>query len=487
MTETPRRTKIVATLGPASSSEAALHELLTAGVDVVRLNFSHGTHEAHGAAIQRVRGLAGSLDRPVAIMADLQGPKIRVGRLSAPVQLEDGGRVRIRHAEETDPLPREPGLLTTTYAHLAQDVKPGDMVLIDDGKLALKVESTDGVEAVLRVVHGGEVKEHKGINLPWVQVSTPSLTPKDDADLKFALAAGVDAVALSFVRDADDLRKLRRRMDEYGGRVPVVAKIEKPEAVKHLEDVVQEADVVMVARGDLGVELGPEDVPVLQKRIIAACIEAGRPVITATQMLESMIEFSRPTRAEASDVANAIFDGTDAVMLSAETASGRFPVEAVATMDRIARRTEQELHLHCSDHRKLSRHRDLYAAASVHAAAVAAEDLAAKAIVVFTISGRTAGLVSQLRPPMPIYAFTPDRAAYRRLAMTWGVQPLFLEHAENTDVLVERGENVLLERGLVARGDPVVMITGTTTLTGATNLVKLHRIGGGAGTIIRRK
>jgi len=469
-----RRTKIVATIGPATGEPDRLRALVEAGVDVMRFNFSHGTREEHRRWIQLVRRFSAELGRPVAILQDLQGPKIRVGELRdhRPVVLEEGSEVVIGAHTEEGTAQR----LSVTYPELVREVRTGDRILLADGELELAVTSVGPQEVRARVVRGGLLEEHKGINLPGVTLRAPALTDKDVEDLRFGLEAGVDFVALSFVRRAEDVARARELMERLGRTVPLVAKLEKAEAVDHLEEIMQASDGVMVARGDLGVELAPERVPTLQKHIIRRANELGIPVITATQMLESMVDHPRPTRAEASDVANAILDGTDAVMLSAETAVGRYPLEAVRMMDRIAVEVEAaspQLYQAPRQH-----DRRLGIAEAVAAAACRlSHDLRAKAIVVITRSGRTAQLVSKNRPAEPIVALTEDEAVARGLCLWWGVHPVVIEFREDTDAMLTHAEEELLRRGLVEPGD-VLVVTGSAPIIarGRTNFVKVHRV-----------
>jgi pyruvate kinase len=470
-----RKTKIVATIGPASASEERLEALMLAGMDVARLNFSHGTHEAHAAAFQSIRAISARLGRPVAILQDLSGPKIRTGALQGgqPVRLVDGAEITIT----TEPLVGTAALIATTYAHLADDLKPGDRVLLADGLMELTVLSSEGGLVRCRVVHGGLLGEHKGINLPGVLLSAPAVTEKDIDDLAFGVSLGVDYVAVSFVRQAEDLRQVRHLLRERGADTPVIAKIEKPEAVKNLDAILGACEGVMVARGDLGVEVSPEKVPMLQKQIIEAANRHGDLVITATQMLESMVSNPRPTRAEASDVANAILDGTDAVMLSAETAVGQYPVEAVGMMSRIA--LEAEASGRAAG--PVAHNRRSYAQAIAHAACSIAGDLDFKAICALTQSGATARLVSKERPTAPILAFTNQPRVHNRLALLWGVTPLPLDFAGSTDAVIRRVETELLARGLAAAGDSVVVLGGSPLAAkGATNFLKAQKVAGGS-------
>ncbi|MER3455985.1 MAG: pyruvate kinase [candidate division GAL15 bacterium] len=469
-----RRTKIVATVGPATAQPERIRALIETGVDVMRFNFSHGSREEHLRRMEFVRRFSAELGRPVAVLQDLQGPKIRVGGLRdhQPVVLEEGSEVVIGTEAEGGTAQR----LSTTYPELTRAVREGDRILLSDGELELAVTAVEPQGVRARVIRGGVLEEHKGINLPGVPLRAPALTDKDVDDLKFGLEVGVDFVALSFVRTAEDVARAREVMERVGRTVPVIAKLEKAEAVDHLEEILEAADGVMVARGDLGVELVPERVPILQKHIIRRANELGIPVITATQMLESMVDHPRPTRAEASDVANAILDGTDAVMLSAETAVGRYPVEAVRIMDRIAvevEATSPQLYQPARHHE-----RRLGIAEAVAAAACRlGHDLRAKAIVVITRSGRTAQLVSKNRPAEPVVALTEEECVARSLSLWWGLHPVVTEFREDTDAMLEHVEEELVRRGLAEPGD-VLVVTGSAPIIarGRTNFVKVHRV-----------
>lgn len=474
-----RRTKIVATIGPATANPEMLERLMLAGVNVIRLNLSHGTHEGHARIVEMVRSLSESLERPIGILLDLQGPKIRTG------QLKDGNPVELVAGEEViltvRDVPSEKGIISTNYKALPGDAKEGNRILLNDGMIELQVLGVNGEDIRCRVVYGGLLGARKGINLPDVAVSISSLTEKDMEDLRFGVEQKVDYVALSFVRKAEDIEELRKIAHEMGADIPIIAKIEKPEAVKNLDAILAVTDGVMVARGDLGVEVSPEAVPALQKRIIRLANAEGKMVITATQMLESMITNPRPTRAEASDVANAIWDGTDAVMLSAETASGSYPVEAVETMARIT--LEAEGTLPPRDRRRYPMKHDedhhfAYTQAVTSAACAVSDELEAKAIVAFTQSGATARLIAKQRPKSPVIAFTPIVETYRRLSLVWGVIPKMIGLAHDTDEMVARAEDALLDSKLVAEGETVVIISGTTTgMRGATNMMKVDRLG----------
>jgi pyruvate kinase len=471
-----RRAKIIATVGPSSQGPASLESLLAAGVDVARLNFSHGTHDDHATVIERIRAASRHLNKPVAVLQDLQGPKIRTGPLKAGqdgVALGAGDRLTITTGGE---VLGDEKLVSTTYVHLAEDVRPGDRLLIDDGLIELSVVSTDGVRVVAEVVEGGVLGQNKGINLPGVNLRTEAMSEKDKDDLAFGLARGVDVVALSFVRTADDVRLCRRLMERSGRLVPIVAKIEKPEALERIDEILEAADGLMVARGDLGVEIEPERVPGLQKELCRKANRAGKPVIIATQMLNSMIEHPRPTRAEASDVANGIWDGADAVMLSGETASGRHPLLAVQMMDRIVREAEAR-----ADERVTielgSGATGGFNEVTAAAACRAAEAAGAKVICCFTLSGTTARLLAHFRPPMPIIAFSPDQASRRRCALYWGVIPKVMAPVKNADLMAEAVSERLLEEGLAQHGDPVVLVHGSPLgIPGQTNAIRLHRI-----------
>jgi pyruvate kinase len=462
-----RRTKIVATLGPASDTDDRLRALIAAGVDAVRLNLSHGTHAQHAERAWRVREIAAEIGRPVALMADLQGPKLRVGELEEPVVLATGTEVTVCAEESANG-----GELPVAPAVIGQVLEPGHDVLIDDGLVRLRVDEVDGGRARCAVLVGGLVSAHKGVNLPGVPLPIPSLTPKDIVDLEWALETGVDFVALSFVRSAADVRGLRELIEQAGSHAHVIAKIEKAEAIEVLDDVLAESEAVMVARGDLGVEIGPALVPLVQKRIIHLALERGKPVITATQMLESMIHSAEPTRAEASDVANAVLDGTSAVMLSGETAVGDYPVEAVAYMDRIARAVEPSM-----DYRhELPEAADnpTIGQAMSNAACDLAEALQARAILVPTFTGRTANAVARLRPRRPIIALTHVDWALRQLALEWGVTPLLITEMQDVEALWSEGMAAARRAGLVDAGDRVVITAGTAVnIPGSTNVIKV--------------
>jgi pyruvate kinase len=462
-----RRTKIVATIGPASSNEEVLFRLIEAGMDAARLNFSHGIHDDHARSAARVRDVQASLSRPLALIADLQGPKLRIGDLLAPVELEVGEKVRVagEGSARGDDLPVAPAVLGSV-------LEPGVDVLVDDGHVRLRVEQVENGRAVCRVLTGGVISEHKGVNVPGVTLPVPCLTAKDLADLDFALGLGVDYVAQSFVRSRADVATLRGKIEAAGSQAWVIAKIELKEAVDALDDILDEADAVMIARGDLGVELGTAEVPLIQKRIILAALERGKPAITATQMLESMVHRPEPTRAEASDVANAILDGTSAVMLSAETAIGEYPIAAVETMATIARAVEPSLGY---------RHQLPAAAeeptvgrAMSNAACDLAEALSAKAILVPTFTGRTASAVARLRPRRPIVALTHVIGSLQHMAIEWGVTPLEIPESTDVDDLWQSSIEAARRAGIVEAGDRVVLTAGTAVnIPGSTNVIKV--------------
>ena len=472
-----RRAKIVCTLGPACEESETILKLLQQGMDVARLNFSHGSHEEHARVIERIRAASRQLIRPVAILQDLQGPKIRTGPLKAGragVAVHPGAEIVITTEAEVE---GDEKLISTTYPFLAQDVRPGDRLLVDDGLLEFRVLRTDGVRLAAEVVEGGILKEHKGINLPGVALRVEALSEKDRADLRFGVEHGVDYVALSFVRSAEDIQQARRALEELGRALPIIAKIEKPEALQNLDAIVEAADGLMVARGDLGVEVPPEQVPILQKSLVRKASHAGKPVIIATQMLESMIEHPRPTRAEASDVANAIWDGADAVMLSGETASGRYPLLAVQIMDRIVREAEQNhLMARPRPHEVPSAplaFNDVVASAAVRAAL----ESDSRCIACFTVGGTTARLLSRYRPHVPIVAYSPEQKVRRRMALYWGVTPRIMEPIRDPDAMAKLVGDRLLQDELAMPGDRVVLVYGSPLgEPGHTNSLRLHQI-----------
>ena len=471
-----RRAKIVATLGPSCKSIGVFRELVRAGLDVARLNFSHGTHAEKTELIEMIRTVAKETRKPICILADLQGPKIRTGKLvdRKPVQLAAGERLTITPRE----IAGTAVMVGTTFKTLAENLEPGARILLSDGLIELRVERLDGLDVVCEIINGGVLGENKGINLPGIPVKVPSLTEKDEEDLIFAVGAGVDAIAVSFVRTAHDVRHVKMRLAACNSDAWVIAKLEKPQAIEHLDSILEVADGIMVARGDLGVEVPPEKVPAIQKHIIRRAAEYRKPVITATQMLESMIENPRPTRAEASDVANAIYDGTDAVMLSGESAAGRYPVQSVAMMAKIVVETEEQMRIDPQPKRAKARTARLSVAETIcECMAHAAEDLDLSAIAIFTETGSTARLLSKYRPEPPIYAMSPFEKVINRATMLWGTYPILCERFNDTDKLVSMAEIILEERGHVRKREVVGIVAGTRTLSGATNFMRLHMVG----------
>jgi pyruvate kinase len=469
----PRRAKIVCTLGPASRSRHVIDQLMCAGMDVARLNFSHGTQSEHAATVRLIRAASGRHQRPIAILADMPGPKIRTGALEGgkPVLLRTGQRFTISTVQRTG----DHSGVSTTYQTLPSEVHRGDRILLSDGLIELRVESTSRNQIVCHVVNGGMLGQHKGVNLPGVKLSTPALTPKDLENLAFALSCGVNYIGVSFVRTAEDVLAAKAAVARAGKHTPIIAKLEKPEAIENLSAILRVADGVMVARGDLGVEMSPERVPVVQKNVIARAREARVPVITATQMLESMTENPRPTRAEASDVANAIFDGTDALMLSAETAMGRYPVEAVQMMDRIIRVAEANVPHTAMRHRRTATN---IADATAELICHASEELELKVIAVFTETGSSARLISKYRSPRPVIAFSPNQDTRREMSLFWGVTPRKTAPVRNVDSMAAQAERRLLQEGLVRRGDTVGIVAGIPFgVGGTTNFMKFHVVG----------
>ncbi len=470
-----RRTKIVATLGPATSSKESIGELIRVGVDVTRFNFSHGDHQMHLRNAEIVRSAAKELGRNVAVMQDLQGPKIRTGEVEGGTQLVEGNRVVIASGDFVGDASR----LSTSYDRLADDVNPGDRLLIDDGLVGLRVESIEDGEVVSEVLEGGPVSSHKGLNFPDSSLSIKGLTPKDLEDLRFGIEElHPEWIATSFVRTGDEVRELKERIKEFGGDVPVVSKIEKHEAIENIEDIIQASDGIMVARGDLAVELSAERVPIEQKRMIARCRRLGKPVIVATQMLNSMIENPRPTRAEVSDVANAIFDRADAVMTSGETAVGRYPLQSIQEMDRICRAAEGAINYG----------RDIPASASwgrgdrynavTHAACELAEDLQAEAILTSTQTGLSSIRVARFRPPNRILAVSPIERTVRMLALVWGVTAIQGEQAGSLEERFQGAVDAAQEAGHLKDGDQIILTGGTAgSLPGSTNVVEVLTVG----------
>ncbi|HET6845042.1 MAG TPA: pyruvate kinase [Candidatus Angelobacter sp.] len=470
----PRRAKIVCTLGPASNSEAIVRDLMRLGMDVARLNFSHGTHEEHARMIERLRKIADKEGRSICILQDLQGPKIRTGRLKyrAPVALKSGSHVVITSRD----IPGTSSVISTTFKTLAQEVEPGARILLSDGLIELRVRAVRGDDVECEIVNGGLLGEHKGINLPGATVRVPSLTEKDEKDLEFGIRHGVDMVAASFIRTAEDVRAVKRQVHAHRSDAWVIAKLEKPQAIEHLEEIMEVSDGVMVARGDLGVEMPPEKVPVIQKLIIRRASEWRKPVITATQMLESMIENPRPTRAEASDVANAIFDGTDAVMLSGETATGKHPREAVSIMAKIV--LEAETHMEGQiPRRREGRHLSI-SETVCESVAHAAQDLDMRAIAVYTETGTTARLISKYRPQCTVFGFASRPEVCARMNLMWGLRPVGGAITGDTEAMVIHAEKAMLQQQAVRTGDVIAVVAGTRSTTGSTNFMRLHEIGG---------
>ncbi|MBB4139218.1 pyruvate kinase [Microbacterium invictum] len=467
-----RRAKIVATLGPATESYEMIRAIIEAGVDVTRFNLSHGSYAEHEARFANVRKAADDAGRAVAILVDLQGPKIRLGKFeNGPHELAVGDVFKIT----TEDIAGTKEIVSTTFKGLPGDVKPGDFLLIDDGKVRVQVTGVDGPVVTTEVIVAGAVSNNKGINLPGVAVNVPALSDKDEADLRWGLRTGADIIALSFVRDASDVSRVHEIMAEEGRRVPVIAKIEKPQAVDNLEEIIDAFDGIMVARGDLGVELPLEAVPIVQKRAVELCRRMAKPVIVATQMLETMIENPVPTRAETSDVANAVLDGADAVMLSGETSVGKYPVGVVETMARIVDSTEEH---------GLERIAPMTARPRTQpgiitmAANEVAEFVEAKYICIFTESGDTARRMSRLRPGIPMMAFAVDPAIRRRMSLTWGIQSTLVEHVAHTDLMFIQVDKFFLDNGLATEGDKVVVISGSPPgIIGSTNDIRIHKLG----------
>ncbi len=484
-----RRAKIVATIGPASDSEQVLESIIKAGMNVARLNFSHGTHEQHALRVATIRAVSKRLGMPIGILQDLQGPKIRVGRLAAPLQISIGEEVCLYATKDEAPK-TDKQLLPVDFRELFDSVQMGDRLLLDDGRMALEVVSAVGRVVHAKVLVGGALSSHKGINLPGVKLRIAGFTEKDKTDLAFGISQGVDAVAISFVRSADDVKAVRAAIEEFsvGKRVPLlIAKLEKPEALNELEEILDVVDGVMVARGDLGVELPPERVPSLQKMIIREANARAKLVITATQMLESMIQNPLPTRAEASDIANAIFDGTDAVMLSAETASGEYPSEAVAMMSRIVMEAESHFREWGSRQDGRAGLGESDAASMARAANALAKDPEVRAVSVFTMQGRSAWLMSKARPSKHILAFTPEPDTFNQLAFLWGVQPNLIRFANTLDDMLSDVDAALLKSG-IQTGQQVVLICGYPIgEKRPPNMALLHIVGSDATVSLARK
>ncbi len=472
-----KRTKIVCTMGPATQSEATVAKLIKAGMSVARLNFSHGTHDDHARMIEIIRKVSWQLNKPVSILQDLQGPKLRVGKISnGAVELRKGKFIRIT----TDEVLGTPELISTTYRDLVNDIKPGDRVLLDDGLIQLKAEEVRNNEVVCKIMEGGTLSDHKGINLPGIRISQASFTEKDQKDLLFGIEHDIDWVAMSFVRSASDISQVKEIIVRHQKSILVVAKLEKPEAINDLDAIINITDGVMIARGDLGVEVPLEKVPSLQKLIIRKARQKGKPVITATQMLESMRYHSRPTRAEVSDVANAILDGTDAVMLSAETATGKYPVTTVKTMAKIIKEAEESMKSFSSIRESCLETENILPIPDVisHSACETAEHLRVKAIVAFTTSGFTARMVAKYRPSSRIIAFTPSGIVQQQLSLSWGVTPMKMDYFDSTDEVILQSEKILLDKKIVRHGDVVAILLGAPIFKkGTTNLMKLHVVG----------
>ena len=467
-----RHAKIVCTLGPASSSDQTISRMISEGMDVVRLNFSHGTHQEHGEQILRIRRIAESLSRPVAILQDLEGPRIRIGMV-------EGKSVMLKVSDPFILTSREirgnQEGVSMSYPELSHLVQAGDPILLNDGTVELRVEKTTPSDVHCRVVTGGRISSRKGINLPTRSIAIAAFTQKDQRDLEFGIKSGVDSIALSFVKDADDILKIKKVLERHRCDIPVIAKIERHEALDHLDSILDASDGVMVARGDLGIEIAVERVPMAQKEIIRRANGAGRPVITATQMLQSMVESLHPTRAEVNDVANAVLDGTDAVMLSEETAMGRYPVEALMIMSRIVMTTEENVSDGTSPVQEIQP--EEVPKAVCRAAASAARAIGAKGIIVFTQTGNTARLISQCRPAAPILAFTPTESIRRKMALLWGVIPFRMDRLEPAENLIVEMERSLKERGWATGGDRFVILLGfPIRRKGPTNMIKLHTV-----------
>lgn len=465
-----RRTKIIGTIGPASDSVSVIKQLVSAGLDVARLNMSHGTILHQKRRLINIR----KADRDLAVLMDLQGPKIRTGKLKwGHVTLHAGKDFTIT----TKKIEGNESIVSTTYKGLPRDVKAGDRLLLDDGIIELKVKRVSGKDVLCKIVNGGILKDFKGLNLPGIKLSAHGLTNKDIKDLKFAIKERADFIAISFVRSTQDVLQVKNIIKKSGSRIPVIAKIEKPEALENLDGIIKAADGIMIARGDLGVEMSPEKVPIIQKRIINRCNYFGKLVITATQMLESMVVNPRPTRAEASDVANAVYDKTDALMLSEEVAVGKFPVESVRTMSRIA--AEVEKTIYTEDYNPLGKEIVSTTASGVaHAAAHLSFDLSATSIITFTSSGSTPLLVSKYRPSVPIYAATTEEETFRRSRLYWGVTPIRIARFKNTDEMIVLAEKALLTARETKKCDTVILVAGIPVgRPGTTNLIKVHKIG----------
>lgn len=470
-----RRTKIVCTIGPASEDLETLKKMMLAGMNVARLNFSHGSHEDHAKRIAAIRQVAGEVGKNIGIMLDTKGPEIRLKTFAnPPITLEPGQRFTLTTRE----LIGDNTIVSVTYSDLPQDVRPGSMIAVADGLIELQVEAIEGQDVHCQVINGGQLSNQKGVNLPGVVVNLPSITEKDIADINFGLEQGIDFIAASFIRKASDVLAIRQIVEEFGAEVDIIAKIESSQGVDNLDSIINVADGIMVARGDLGVEIPAEEVPVLQKTMIERCNLVGKPVITATQMLESMTQNPRPTRAEASDVANAIFDGSDAIMLSGETAAGKYPVQAVETMARIAQRTELAVNFDSLlKHRGATLQRTVTDGIS-HAVCTIAKELGVSAIITATASGHTARMIAKYRPKVPIVAVTPKANVLRKLALVWGVEPIIIADLSGTDEMISSSVEAALASGLIKAGDLVVITAGVPVgVHGTTNMVKVHTVG----------
>lgn len=471
-----RKTKIVATIGPASESVEMLKNLMTAGLNVARLNFSHGNHEEHGQRINNIRQAAEETGSNVGILLDTKGPEIRTGVLKAePIELIEGEQLIIT----TEQIEGDQQKISVTYEKLTEDIEIGSKILIDDGLIEVEVEKIHGKEIITRILNGGQLKNRKGVNVPGVSIKLPGITKKDAEDILFGIGQGIDYIAASFVRKANDILEIRKILEEQGqGDIQIIAKLENQEGVTNIAEILEVADGIMVARGDLGVEVPAEDVPLMQKMMIKKCNEKGKPVITATQMLDSMQRNPRPTRAEVGDVANAIFDGTDAVMLSGETAAGKYPLESVKTMAKIAERTESALqYKQISQQNYMERQKTITDVISL-AVANAVLDLNAAAILTPTESGYTARMISKYRPSAPIIAVTPHERIMRKLALIWGVYPLQAKTADSTDEMLEVSVDVAVQSEVIKHGDLVVITAGVPVREpGTTNMLKIHIVG----------
>lgn len=474
-----KRTKIICTLGPASSKKTVLKAMMRAGMDIARFNFSHGSHEEHRGRVDMIKNLREELNIPVAMLLDTKGPEIRTKLLKdhKKVMLETGSEFTLT----TGDIEGDETRVAITYENLYKDVKKGGKILIDDGLIELEIENIKNCDIVCRVLNGGELGERKGINVPYVKVKLPGITEQDKADILFGIQQEFDYIAASFVRDAKAIREIRQLLDENGGQdIGIIAKIENAEGVENIDEIIKAADGIMVARGDLGVEIPPSEVPYIQKMIIRKCNENYVPVITATQMLDSMMENPRPTRAEITDVANAIYDGTSAIMLSGETAAGRYPVESVKTMDAIARRTESDInHVKRMTQMAGGRNRLSVAAATAHAACTTAQEIGADAILTVSQRGTTARLVSRFHPGTPIIACLLDQQVRRQMALYWGVEPIMMPYASSTDELVDFAVQAAAQAGVVHEGDLVVVTAGVPVgVAGTTNMIRIQQVGG---------